>query len=106
MRTSQTLLGHAATDDEYQGSRRDDGYRNVASARIDRQPNGGWQARIKHAFDAETEPRDNPSHWINHRGDAGVRRTNDWQALLEFVRLTIQPGRSSRAATPPGKTIS
>src|SRR5258708_3774815 len=103
MRTSQTLLGHAATDDEYQGSRRDDGHRNVASARIDRQPNGGWQARIKHAFDAETEPRDNPSHWINHRGDAGVRRTNDWQALLDGAqpRLLKMLIRTCRNSEPP-----
>ena len=86
MRTSQDLFHRAPTNDEYQGSRRNDGHGYITGARIDRHPNGGWQARIKHAFDAETELRNNPSYRVDHRGDAGVRGTNHRQALLDSAQ--------------------
>jgi len=83
MHTSQNLLRRAPTNDEYQGNSRDDRHGKVASARIERQPNGGWQARIKHALDAETEMRDNPPYRIDYCRDARVRGANHWQALLD-----------------------
>src|SRR5882672_2998083 len=103
MHTSANLLHRAPTDDEYQGSRGDDGHRKVAHARIDCQPNGGWQARIKHAIDAETELRHNPSHRIDHRRDAGVRGANHRQALLDraqprLLEMLIRAGRNSKPA--------
>ena len=56
---------------------------NVADARVD-----GWrdrrrQAGIQHAFDAETEPCDNPPQRIDNRGNARIGRTNHRQPFLD-----------------------
>ena len=112
---SGSPLRDSPPHDEKQGGGDDDSSRNVADARINGRRNRRWQAGIQHAFDAETEPCDKPSHGINDRGDAGVRGTNHRQALLDraqprLLQMLVGAGRDSKPAVigqidDPARTV-
>ena len=58
-RVYESLDDTTAKHEEQAGGDHDRGG-NIADARVNRRRNGGGQAGIQYAFDAETEPRDNP----------------------------------------------
>src|SRR6266478_2585133 len=76
-------LGDAPANDENQAGGDDHRCGDVAAARVNGRRNCSRQARIQYAFDAEAEPCDDPSHRIDHGGDARVRRTDHRQSLLD-----------------------
>src|SRR5712675_1760828 len=76
-------FGDAPANHEYQGGGDQHRCGNVAAARVNGRRDCSGQARIQYTFDAEAEPRDDSSHRIDHGRDAGVRRTNHRQALLD-----------------------
>ncbi len=71
---SEGALREASPNDENQGGSDENGRGNVTGACIKCRRDGRRQGGIEDAFDAETEPRDNPPRGIDHGGNAGARR--------------------------------
>ena len=93
----------------------DDRGGNVAGARVNGRRDGGRQAGIQHAFEPETEPCDDPSHRIDHGGNAGICGTNQRQPLLDraqarLLQMLIGTGGNSKPAVigqvdDPARTV-